>query len=90
MEAILSNSSRKLLRFETTKMLIAVWEKNFIVSFIIIFGTLSFPIDIDTDTMSQMATSSRHLQASVLTPRVTLPLRISTPTPPPTFCGMGN
>jgi len=41
-EAILSNSTRKLLWFEITKMLIAVAEKN-IVSFIVIFGTLSLP-----------------------------------------------
>ena len=38
-ESILSNSTRKLLWFE---ILIAVL-KVFIVSFIIIFGTLSFP-----------------------------------------------
>ena len=43
-EAILSNSTRKLLWFEVSKMLIAVYEKKFIVSFIKIFGTLSFPI----------------------------------------------
>ena len=42
-ETILSNSTRKLLWFEITKIIIAVKEKN-IVSFIIIFGTLSFPI----------------------------------------------
>jgi len=42
-EAILSNSTRKLLRFEISKMLIAVLEKKCIVSYIIIFGTLSFP-----------------------------------------------
>ena len=45
-EAILSNSTRKLLWFEITKMLIAVYEKN-IVSLIIIFGTLSFPVAIN-------------------------------------------
>ena len=43
-EAILSNSTRKLLWFEITKMLIAVKNK-FVVLFIIIFGTLSFLID---------------------------------------------
>jgi len=43
-EAILSNSTRKLLWFEITKMLIAVLRNKFIVLFIIIFGTLSFPI----------------------------------------------
>jgi len=41
-EAILSNSTRKLLWFEITKMLIAVYK--FIVSFVIIFGTLSLPM----------------------------------------------
>ena len=45
-EAILSNSTRKLLWFEITKMLIALKNK-FIVLFIIIFGALSFPIAVD-------------------------------------------
>ena len=40
-KAILSNSTRKLLWFEITEMLTAV-KNNFSVSFIIIFGTLSF------------------------------------------------
>ena len=40
----MSNSTRKLLRFEIAKMLIAVLANKFIVSFVIIFGTLSFPI----------------------------------------------
>ena len=40
-ETILSNSTGKLLWLEITEMLIAVKEKNFIVSFIAIFGTLS-------------------------------------------------
>jgi len=43
-EAILSNSSRKLLWFEITKKLLAVHKNKFIVPFITIFGTLSFPI----------------------------------------------
>jgi len=43
-EAILSDSTRKLLWFEITTVLIAVLKNNFIVSFIIIFGTLSFAI----------------------------------------------
>jgi len=42
-EAILWNSTRKLLWFEISKMLIAVKSK-FIVLFIVIFGPLSFPI----------------------------------------------
>ena len=41
---MLSNSTRKLLWFEIAKMMIAVLQNKFIVSFIIIFGTLSFPI----------------------------------------------
>ena len=44
-EAILSNSTRKLLWFEISKMLIAVKYK-FIVLFIVILDTLSFPIGI--------------------------------------------
>jgi len=43
-EAILSNSTRKLLWFEVNKMLIAVFGNKFIVFFIMIFGTLSFHI----------------------------------------------
>jgi len=46
-EAILSNSTRKLLWLEISEMLIAVLKNNFIVSFIIVFGTLSFRIDDD-------------------------------------------
>ena len=41
--SILSNSTRKLLWFEVNNMLIAVLDKKIIVSFIVIFGTLSFP-----------------------------------------------
>jgi len=43
-EAILSNSTRKPLWFEITNMLVAVFKNKFIVLFVIIFGTLSFPI----------------------------------------------
>ena len=43
-EAILSNSTRKLLWFEITKMLIAVLKNKLMVLLIIIFGTLSFPV----------------------------------------------
>jgi len=45
-EAILSNSTRKLLRFDISKMPIAVKKNKFIVLFIINFGTLSFPIKL--------------------------------------------
>jgi len=44
-EAISSDSTRKLLRFEITQTLIAVLKIKFIVSFIIIFGILPFPVD---------------------------------------------
>jgi len=43
-EAILSISTRKLSRFEITKMVIAVTKNRSIVLFIIILGTFSFPI----------------------------------------------
>ena len=43
-EAILSNSTRKLLRFEINKMLIAVKKNKFIVLFMVIFVTVSFII----------------------------------------------
>jgi len=39
-EAILSNNTWKLLWFEITEMLIAVLQIEFIVLFIIIFGTV--------------------------------------------------
>jgi len=49
-EAILSNSTRKLLWFEISKMLIADKKVNFlckvVLFIIVIFGTLSFPIDV--------------------------------------------
>jgi len=44
MEATSSNSTRKLLWFEITKMLIAVLNNKFIVLSSIIFHTLSFAI----------------------------------------------
>ena len=44
-EAILSNSTRKLLWFEISKVLIAALKIKFIVlKLIIIFGTPSFPV----------------------------------------------
>jgi len=45
-EAVLSNSTRKLLWFETTEMAIAVKKSKFIGLFIIISGTLSLPISL--------------------------------------------
>ena len=42
--AILSNGTRKLLRFEITRMLNAVQKNKSVVSFIIIFGILSFAV----------------------------------------------
>ena len=44
MEAILSNSTRKLLWFEIAKMLMQLKNKS-IVSFIKIFSTLSSPVE---------------------------------------------
>jgi len=44
MEAILSNSTQKLLWFKITKNADCSLENKFIVLFIIIFGTLSFPV----------------------------------------------
>ena len=43
-EAILSNSTRTLLWFQITKILIAVLINNFTALFIIIFEAHSFPI----------------------------------------------
>jgi len=43
-EAIFSNSTRKLLWFDNYQNVIAVVKNKFIVSLIIIFGTLSFPV----------------------------------------------
>jgi len=51
-KAILSNNSRKLLWFEITKMLIAVFKNEFIVSFIIFFGTSSLPMGLFTVEVS--------------------------------------
>jgi len=62
-EAILSNSTRKLLWFEITKMLITVYKNKSIVSFIIIFGTLSFPICVHFDFLVRVDhnnTAQRH------------------------------
>jgi len=58
-----SYSTRKLLWFEITRMLIAVIVKNSIVSFSIIFGTLSFPVQLTfvfqflKDNLSQVLTA---------------------------------
>ena len=43
-EAILSNTTQKLLRFEISKILIAVLKNKLSGLSVIIFGTLSFPI----------------------------------------------
>jgi len=62
-EAILSNSTWKLLWFEITRMLTAVLKNKFTVSFIIIFGTLSFPISasIPSGLRWERATASEWL-----------------------------
>ena len=46
MEAILLNKTQKLLSFEISNMLTAVFKNKFIVLLIIIFGILSFPIGV--------------------------------------------
>ena len=61
-EAILSNSTRKLLWFEISKMMIAVYKNNFIVLFITIFGTLSFPTGND---FRHSRLPSKHISRSV-------------------------
>jgi len=43
-EAISANSTRKLLWFEISRMPTTVFKNKFVVSFMIILGTLSFPI----------------------------------------------
>ena len=43
-ETILSNTTQELLWFEISKMQIGVLQNKFIVLFIIICGTLSFPM----------------------------------------------
>ena len=54
-ETILSNSTRKLLWFEISKMMTAVKNK-FIVLFVIIFGTLSSPT-ADSFTVDQQSST---------------------------------
>ena len=62
-EAILSNDTRKLLWLETAKMLIAILRSNFVMSFIIFFGTLSLATINQVDPFSRFLrtpTSDRH------------------------------
>jgi len=60
-KAILSNSARKLLWFEITKNADCSLKSKFIVLFIIIFGTLSFPMwTDDTVRTSNSATFWLH------------------------------
>jgi len=54
-EAILSNSTGKLLWFEITKMLIAVLNNKFTVLFIIIFCTLSFNTGTGYDNLTPVS-----------------------------------
>jgi len=58
-EAILSDSIGKLLRFEITKCWLQ-FKNEFIVLFVIIFGTLSFPIAYSFDTIRARVTLSLH------------------------------
>ena len=57
-EAVLSNSTRKLLWYKITEILIAVFKNKFIVSFITIFGTLSLPTE---EQLSQTHSISGHI-----------------------------
>jgi len=59
-KAILSNRTRRLLWSEITKMLIAVSEKKFTVSFIIIFGTLSFPMGLVHRTVCLLMGNNKY------------------------------
>jgi len=70
--------SRKLFWFEITKMLIAVFRNKFIVSFIIIFSTLSFPA-------RRSAASSRPSGPSPMSVFVARPSRRSSQ-PAPRLC----
>jgi len=74
-EAILSNSTRKLLWFEITKMLIAVLKNKLMVLLIIIFGTLSFPVRFGSRLVSVLHSGAvgpgfrsqpRHCRVTVL------------------------
>jgi len=79
-EAILSNSTRKLLRLEISKMVLQFKRNTFIVLFTIIFGTLSYPV-VQRDTASlyvwPIATSRRPLDTESLgcADQMTLPQR---------------
>jgi len=57
-KSILSNSTRELLWFAISKMLIAVFKNKFIVAFIIISGTLSFTVKIIFETTRRKPYSS--------------------------------
>jgi len=75
-EEILSDSTRKLLRFEITRMLIAVFKNKLIVLFIVIFGTLSQADACDgagvcQAVSSQEARTDSHVHLSARRP--TLP-----------------
>ena len=73
-KAILSNSTRKLSRFEITKMPIAVIKDKFIVLFIIIVGTFSFRVVMS----KRLAFSTVHTRGTLC--RLMLDLVISMPT----------
>jgi len=63
-EAILSHSTRKPLRFEISKMLIAFLKTKFIVLLIIIFGTISFPIPSPFDSVERRHSRKRERERS--------------------------
>jgi len=66
-EAILSNGiyTRKLLWFEISEMLIAVFKNKFIVLSNTIFGTLSFPIGGDRSADGNISFRGRRGDTSL-------------------------
>ena len=82
--AILSNNTRKLLRFEISKMLIAFKINKFIVLFIILFGTLSFPmgyhtIKYDTTRWAILTCMLKSWYRPKSAPLLSLPLKVGLP-----------
>jgi len=59
---LLSNSTRKLLWLQISKMPIAVLKNKFIVSFIITFGTFLFPIE---DSSLRRGAQSKNVEIQI-------------------------
>jgi len=64
-ETILSNSTRKLLWFEISKMLISL-KKKFTVLFIIIFGTLSLRASLPAARAGDQRRAPAHRDDAVV------------------------